>query len=210
MLRLSSELLPQPLHALGRRLVGRNVLKPWLKVDELQLAGVRLEPYGVTSGGPDGRGRRLAELERSLLTDGGLAHLLRHGDRNSMRWSVESRVPFLTTELAELALSLPEHYLVSDEGETKSVFRAAMRGIVPDAVLDRRDKVGFETPELRWLNSDQLDLDEILEPAAELKFFDMDQLKREVREVLSGEVPFSWQAWRIINYCKWASLVLLR
>ncbi len=208
--RLISEILPHRLHGFGRSIIGRSVDKPWLKQDVLRKSGVRLAPYPLTKRTHEGRGRRLAELERSLLTGGGLSHLLRHGDRNSMRWSVESRVPFLTAGLAEMALSLPESFLVSDRGETKSVFRAAMRGIVPDSVIDRRDKVGFETPELRWLNSDKLDIDSILEPAAEIPFLDVDQLRQAVNAVLNRDTPFSWQAWRIINYCKWAGLVLLK
>ena len=70
--------------------------------------------------------------------------MLRHGDRNSMYWSIESRVPFLTIDLAEFVLSLPESYLVSRDGETKYIFREAMRGIVPDEILNRRDKIGFQ------------------------------------------------------------------
>lgn len=80
------------------------------------------------------------------LSRRGLPQLLRHGDRNSMRFSVESRVPFLTLELVDLLLSMPEEYLISQNGETKNIFRAAMRGIVPDDVLNRRDKIGFATP----------------------------------------------------------------
>ena len=98
------------------------------------------------------RGRRMVAFLRQQLMTRGLPALLRHGDRNSMAFSIESRVPFLDRGLTELALSMPERYLVSDGGQTKSVFRAAMRGIVPDEVLDRKDKIGFETPETDWLS----------------------------------------------------------
>ena len=49
------------------------------------------------------------------------------------------------------AFSLPEAYLVSRTAEQKVVLRAAMRGIVPDAILDRRDRIGFGVPITRWL-----------------------------------------------------------
>lgn len=49
------------------------------------------------------------------------------------------------------ALSLPEEYLLAPTGETKRVLRSAVRGLVPDEVIDRREKVGFETPENDWL-----------------------------------------------------------
>ncbi|MFP3589735.1 asparagine synthase-related protein, partial [Paraburkholderia sp. SIMBA_055] len=49
----------------------------------------------------DIHGRRLISELTSSLHHRGLQHLLRHGDRNSMRFSIESRVPFLTTGLTE-------------------------------------------------------------------------------------------------------------
>ena len=76
------------------------------------------------------------------LAGKGLAALLRHGDRNSMRFSVESRPPFLANEIAEFLLDFPEQYILSTEGETKSVLRAAVRVI---GILKRRDKIGFES-----------------------------------------------------------------
>lgn len=88
----------------------------------------------------------MMEVLYRAMSEGGLPSLLRYGDRNAMRFSIENRVPFSTLPLAEFVLSLPEEYLIAETGETKSVFRAAMRGIVPDPLLDRRDKVGFETP----------------------------------------------------------------
>ena len=81
------------------------------------------------------------------LTRSSIPHLLRYEDRNSMRFSIESRVPFLDVHLVEYLFSLPEEYLISDAGCSKYVFREAMRGIVPDAILDRQDKIGFATPE---------------------------------------------------------------
>ena len=80
-----------------------------------------------------------------------LPALLRYEDRNSMAHSIESRVPFLTRSLAEFVFSLPERFLIAADGTSKSVLRAALRGLVPDAVLDRRDKIGFQTPEPNWL-----------------------------------------------------------
>ena len=76
--------------------------------------------------------------------------LLRYADRNAMAVSLENRVPFLTTALADFALSLPDELLIGRHGTTKKVLRAAMRGVVPDTILNRRDKIGFVTPEARW------------------------------------------------------------
>jgi asparagine synthase (glutamine-hydrolysing) len=93
-------------------------------------------------------------LRRELLVQAfrsSLPNLCRYGDRNSMAHSVEMRMPFLDRRVAEFALSLPPS-MVFDKGVTKRVLRAALRGLVPDAVLDRREKVGYETPERAWFD----------------------------------------------------------
>jgi asparagine synthase (glutamine-hydrolysing) len=77
--------------------------------------------------------------------------LLRYADRNSMAHSREVRLPFLDRRIAEFAFSLPPEFIYRD-GATKAVLRAAVRGLVPDLILDRRDKVGYETPQGKWLN----------------------------------------------------------
>lgn len=129
------------------RAIGFDANPGWLDTAWLRERGVTTEYPVNLQKSPEGHGRRLVEQLRHALTEYGLPELMRHGDRNSMRWSIESRVPFLTTEIAEFLLSLPEEYLLSPQGETKHVFRAAMRGIVPDEILDRKDKIGFRTPE---------------------------------------------------------------
>jgi asparagine synthase (glutamine-hydrolysing) len=79
-----------------------------------------------------------------------LPGLLRYADRDSMAHSREVRLPFLDRRIAELALSLPPGFVYRD-GRRKHVLREAMRGLVPDQILDRTDKVGFEPPQASWL-----------------------------------------------------------
>lgn len=156
----------------------------------------------------DGYKRRLVQQLRDALTGNGLASLLRHGDRNSMRWSIESRVPFLTTEMAEFILSLPESYLLSTKGETKSIFRYAMRGIVPDEILDRRDKLGFQTPEKDWLLSNKLYLKNWLLCVKDIKFLNNLECKNEILKIFEKKGNFKQQNWWVINYYKWANLLI--
>jgi len=147
----------------------------------------------------------LKEELRSLYRYRGLPALLRHGDRNSMSASVESRVPFLDRQLVEYSLSLPENFLISNDGETKSVFRAAMRGIVPDSILDRRDKIGFETPQRVWLNSifdhhgDHLN--------SLLSTSQIFQNNRSRKTEFWTQLRTNPAAtWRVINFLKWSEL----
>lgn len=204
-LLLGAALVPDSLQPLARRLIGQSPAPAWIDVAYLREAGVmprlmRPQPS------PHASGRRMTEALRSALTGNGLSSLLRHDDRNSMRWSIESRVPFLTTDLAAFLLSLPEDYLLSSQGETKRIFRAAMRGIVPDATLDRRDKIGFQTPELRWLQTLGPRVFEWLDGADNVAFLRSDTCRREVRAIVDGRKAFSSSAWRLINYCRWVQL----
>lgn len=185
-----------------RRLSGRRLRPAWIRAEVLAQCQVQLR-HPKQRPALDGRGRRvMAELAHAL-TQRGLPSLLRHGDRNSMRFSVESRVPFLTLEQADLLLSLPEHYLISAGGETKSVFRAAMRGIVPDAILDRRDKIGFQTPEQQWLTSMADTVRGWLQQDIRLPFLDQAAILREFEAIIGGRQAFSWQLWRWINFIRW-------
>jgi asparagine synthase (glutamine-hydrolysing) len=180
----------------------------WLNVEYLFQQGVVLKTK-LENQLTDNRGRRVIETLANSLQLAGLPELLRHGDRNSMRFSVESRVPFLTISTADLLLSLPEDYLISNKGETKSVFRAAMRGIVPDYVLDRKDKIGFATPEKDFLkqifSKARLRLQEF-EP---LPWLNKQVMIDELDSIIGGKKPFSSQAWRFINFTHWYQLVFL-
>ncbi|MGE5329806.1 MAG: asparagine synthase (glutamine-hydrolyzing) [Deltaproteobacteria bacterium] len=75
--------------------------------------------------------------------------LLHYEDRNSMAYSVESRVPFLDYRLAEFVFTLPSNYKIRN-GSTKSVMRTGMKGLIPENIRLRRSKLGFATPERTW------------------------------------------------------------
>jgi asparagine synthase (glutamine-hydrolysing) len=86
-----------------------------------------------------------------------LPSLLRHEDRSSMAHSLEYRAPFLDHRLVEYALALPWDQKIR-HGTRKLVLRNAMKGILPDAVAERQDKIGLSTPEETWLRTDLRDL----------------------------------------------------
>ncbi len=75
--------------------------------------------------------------------------LLMRVDKMSMAVALEARVPFLDHEMVELALSIPESVKTAN-GELKGVLRRAVRGLIPDFVLDR-PKQGFGVPLSEWL-----------------------------------------------------------
>jgi asparagine synthase (glutamine-hydrolysing) len=85
----------------------------------------------------------------------GLEELLRYADRNAMAHGVEVRLPFLQHELAAFIFSLPSTCKIR-EGRTKWILRKAMEGKVPDAIIQRTDKIGFEPPQQQWMNNKRL------------------------------------------------------
>jgi asparagine synthase (glutamine-hydrolysing) len=78
--------------------------------------------------------------------------ILHEDDLNAMYHSIENRSPFLDSNLFAVTTRIPTRHLVRD-GMAKAVLRAAARGIVPDAILDNRRKVGFNAPVLELLDT---------------------------------------------------------
>lgn len=82
----------------------------------------------------------------------GLDDLLRLADRNSMAHSTEVRLPFLSHELVEFLFTLPPQFKIH-EGWTKWLLRKALNDDLPPEITWRKDKVGFEPPQLRWMQN---------------------------------------------------------
>ncbi|HLX34647.1 MAG TPA: asparagine synthase (glutamine-hydrolyzing) [Candidatus Limnocylindrales bacterium] len=105
----------------------------------------RVAPVTVASAG--------TTLSNALWRDvswGSLPGLLRFEDRNSMAFGIEARVPFLDHRLVELGLALPDRLRVEGDVQ-KVILRRAFTDLVPKAVVGRVDKIGFASPEARWL-----------------------------------------------------------
>lgn len=77
--------------------------------------------------------------------------ILAKADRASMMVSLEVRSPFLDQDLADFARRIPHSFKYRD-GTTKYLLKSALRGVVPDELLDRRKK-GFGIPLTQWLRS---------------------------------------------------------
>lgn len=157
------------------------------------------------------KGGRHNLLMLSLLLDTtqlSLPALLRYEDRNSMHFSIESRVPFLTPDLARFTFSLPEEYIINPQGVRKWVLREALRGIVPDPILNRRDKIGFATPEFSWWKHLSPWIEARLSSPVfkALPFFDPPRILEEWNSVLKGRSPFNWRIWRWLNLSRWFEL----
>jgi asparagine synthase (glutamine-hydrolysing) len=112
----------------------------------------------------EARSATMHDLGKRLYADVfqfSLPCLLRYADRNSMAFSIESRMPLLDYRLVEHIFSLPLSLIVRD-GWTKWVFRRAMETRLPSEVQWRKDKMGFVTPEGVWLREGKQRLVEAL------------------------------------------------
>jgi asparagine synthase (glutamine-hydrolysing) len=199
----AGHLLPESLANAGRRLVGKELMPAWLQQSYFQDARVRTGRLESPLNSSGVRGVLAETLTRTIIPQ-----LLHFEDRNSMAWSVESRVPFLHVEFVEYALSLPEHLLLGDDGTTKLAFREAMRGLVPDPILDRRDKIGFHTPQntqlaetTPWVRSI---LDSIPESAS--RIINPDGLLSLWNRVSSGQAGHDHSFWRALCFIRWLQL----
>lgn len=81
-----------------------------------------------------------------------LPTLLRNWDRASMQHGVEIRMPFMDYRLVSYVFGLPFASKVND-GYTKKILRDAMKGRVPDSVINRKHKIGINAPTAEWFNS---------------------------------------------------------
>ncbi len=200
LLNTAGVLIPARFQSLVRRLIGKDLAPPWLNATWLRERGVVLRPLQ-----PSYRQEVLREHLYQTVTETSLPMLLRYEDRNSMAFSIESRVPFLTQTLANFILSLPEEYIIAPDGTSKSIFRRAMRGLVPDTVLDRRDKIGFATPEQGWLTGLQSWIEKVLqsETASQIPVLNLQGIKMEWQAILQGNKHFDFRVWRWINLIRW-------
>ncbi|MDB6097042.1 MAG: hypothetical protein JWM09_1320 [Francisellaceae bacterium] len=149
---------------------------------------------------------KMKEQLHYTFVEQSLPVLLRIADRNSMAFSIESRLPFLTPQLAQFVFSLPENYIIDNKARTKAIFRDSMKDIVPAEILSRKDKIGFSTPEETWLRINHEWVTTILnsETAHSIPFFEHKKLIQEWSEFSFGRSNFDWRFWRWINLIQWS------
>jgi asparagine synthase (glutamine-hydrolysing) len=131
-------------------------------------------------------------------------------DRLSMAHSIEARVPLLDHKLVEFVARLPpEMKLRGDTG--KYVFKRAMRGILPDAIIDRPKK-GFAIPLERWFRGRLAELvsDLLLgETTRQRRIFDSAYLEGLIERYRTGR-RLDWQIWTFVSFEMWCRVFLDR
>ena len=107
--------------------------------------------------------------------------------------------------LVEFALALGNEHKIKGS-ETKRVLRRAMVGIMPEAVIHRRDKLGFATPEQVWFRGPlRGEVRDGIEKTLSLypDLLDAKAVRENMVRMLSGDAPVDFSLWRIINLGIW-------
>lgn len=149
------------------------------------------------------REKNLKEHSR-LMIQHGMRMLLHWEDRNSMAHSIESRVPFLDYRILQLLSSLNDQQRV-EGGWSKSIIRRSMHGLLPDAVLYRKDKMGFVTPESLWAKNEcqnlyQGELEEISKHWGKLIG---PKIKNSYEQFLNGKKEYDPMFWKVLCLNRW-------
>lgn len=137
-----------------------------------------------------GASASIAERQKADITQVSLPGMLHSEDRNSMAHSVESRLPFLDYKLVEFAVNCPPSVKLRD-GWSKWILRQSSRGILPDKIRMRKTKLGFNTPEAKWVRQGLTNGHRHIWETPKLRmarFLDAASLSRESRKFLNNAV----------------------
>jgi asparagine synthase (glutamine-hydrolysing) len=124
-------------------------------------------------------------------------------DRMTMAHSLEARPPLLDHTLVEFAATIPARFRMRD-GTTKYIFKQALRGLLPDAIIDRR-KQGFAVPLARWFRGDLADFTRDLllsDTCRQRGVFDVRQIERLLALNDRGR-DLDLQLWTLLSFELW-------
>lgn len=133
-----------------------------------------------------------------------LQSLLRYEDRNSMRFSIEGRVPFLDFNLMRYIFSLSDEAIIKN-GWNKYILRESVRDLLPELIYKRRNKIGFTTPETEWFIRMKNKIYEIFssESFGKRKYFNQRKVLEEFKNYISGKNDDTLLFWRLLNVELW-------
>jgi asparagine synthase (glutamine-hydrolysing) len=150
---------------------------------------------------------KASPLDRMLYADAKVwlpDDLLIKADKMTMANGLELRVPFLDHKLVEFAATLPNASKIHGKGG-KSLLRSAMRGVLPDAIIDRPKK-GFPIPIGSWLRTSlrEFTRDHLLaRDSACSRYVDRHETARLTEEHEQGRADRSQEIWTLLVFEFW-------
>lgn len=132
-------------------------------------------------------------------------HNLLWADKTGMKFSLETRFPFLDHNLVEKTLALSSDNFIKD-GYTKVIMREALKGILPERIRTRRDKIGFATPQNDWFRTPKFHelMTDIVESDSfrNRGYFDADKCRKDLK-ALRKNGTYSPEFWKWIHLELW-------
>jgi asparagine synthase (glutamine-hydrolysing) len=155
-----------------------------------------------------GAGENIQERQKTDLTYSSLPALLHYEDRNSMAHSIETRLPFLDYELVGFLVNCPSSLKLRN-GWSKWILREALKGTLPEKVRLRKTKLGFNTPQAKWMREGLQNgiLDNFMGSELRMGRF---LLKKRVVDELAGFLHSGWKSleasllFRVLSLELWA------
>ncbi len=164
-------------------------------------------PVGAARASIDSNSRHLDTVQRMLYTDASILlpdTFLEKVDKSTMAHGIEIRVPLLDGDLTRYAMSLPSSLKVR-AAQKKWVLRRALRGILPDAILDAK-KTGFGVPYKYWLKAPLAEYmrSVLLDPAIEAwGILDRNAVQQCMDEHIDGRRDNGFLLWKLLNLALW-------
>jgi asparagine synthase (glutamine-hydrolysing) len=138
-----------------------------------------------------------------------IGDILAKADKMTMANSLELRVPFLDTVVADLAKTLPDNFKWRN-GVTKYLLREAFKGVVPEETRNRK-KLGFPTPVRDWLTGDRQDVyDTILKNPYIQKKMDTVYIQKLINDHISKSVDNSRKIYALLMLALWYDTFILK
>jgi len=134
-----------------------------------------------------------------------LPALLRYEDKNTMRFSIEGRVPFLDKDVLRYLFSLDERSIIRGSWN-KRILRDSTKGLLPESIRTRRNKIGFTTPETEWFKQLQDHFYTIFtsESFARRPYFNQGQVVGAFQQFMKGRSAVDTMVfWRILHVELW-------
>jgi len=137
----------------------------------------------------------ITKLQVNEISRFNLPALLRYEDKNSMRFAIETRLPFLDYRVVEFALSIPVAHKIN-QGWTKYAIRKAANSIMPNTITWRTNKIGFEPPVSSWMSESEYFM----------KAIHKSNLLKELSENIPPTINDKNLLWKLYNIAKWEEI----
>lgn len=152
----------------------------------------------------DHKGKRFVDLAIKELSSSSLPYQLHSEDRNSMRWSIEARLPMLDHRLVEYALSIPTAFKIGS-GYQKRILRDAVPEL-PATIAKRRTKMGFVSADAEHVFRNGAAVRPLIAAAATRLNGRVDRglVLEDFDAIVAGTRPYHDGIFRLLSLVAWA------